>query len=208
MKIIRIIAHKAYVILGTVLCNLCSIWWQIRDKISPPNTDAVLFVAHPDDDTLFFHTYIKDKKPYVCLMTTGWSLRRMPCFFKAMKYYGVRFRAYPLGTNDTRIGLHEKIIKDVLGVGKFRIVATHNATGEYGHEEHMRVHSAVASVLKKNGSDATLLCPAAKECIVDYPLPRNIIAEKQEIFKTIYTTESWVLDEDTVWVENEFLVEQ
>lgn len=174
----------------------------------PPRADTVLFVAHPDDDTLFFHTFIKEHKPYVCLMTTGWSLRRMPCFIKAMKHYGVRFRAYPLGTNDTRMGLHQKIVQDVLNIRKFCIVATHNVTGEYGHEEHKRVHAAVASVVKKTASDAILLCPAMKEYIADYPLPRDDVEEKKEIFKTIYVTESWVLDEDTVWVENEHLVNQ
>lgn len=200
--------HKLYMIMGTVMCRVFLTWWKFRDYVFPPKTDTVLFVAHPDDDTLFFHTFIKDHRPYVCLMTTGWSLRRMPCFLKAMKYYGVKFRAYPLRTNDSRIQLHEKIIMDVLSIGKFRVVATHNATGEYGHEEHMRVHKAVASVLKKNGSDAILLYPETKEYIAEHPLPRKVIEEKEKIFKTIYTTESWVLDEDTVWVENECLVKQ
>lgn len=203
---IRNLVHKIYKIVGTILCNICLLWWKCRDRISPPQSNSVLFVSHPDDDTLFFHSYIKENKPYICLMTTGWSLKRIPCFFRVMKYYGVRYRVYPLEANDPRLELHKKIVRNVLSIGDFKTVLTHNSTGEYGHEEHMRVHRAVVAVLENENQKPVLLCPEPKESIAHYPLQEADIREKEKIFKTMYTTEVWVLDEDTVWVEHENLV--
>ena len=198
------ILHSIYVFVGTVLCRFALIYWRLRDKISPPETDSVLFVAHPDDDTLFFHTFIKEYKPYVCLMTTGWSLRRMPCFFKVMKQYGVRYRAYPLDSRDKRTQLLEKHAAEVLELADFKVIATHNSTGEYGHEEHIRVHDAVCSAVQEKNR---ILCPVCKESIINYPLDKKAISEKQEIFKNLYVTETWVLTEQEagtpVWVTHE-----
>jgi LmbE family N-acetylglucosaminyl deacetylase len=179
------------------------IGWRVRDKIFPPKETAVLFVSHPDDDVLFFHTFIKEHKPYVVLLTTGWSLRRMPCFIKAMRRYGVRFRAYDLQSRDTRTELLQSKIHEMMKTGNFDLCATHNASGEYGHEMHRRVHDAVASVV-----DCTLLTPVDKDHIRNYPLANEDYKEKVNIFQTIYTTELFVLEQYSEWVENEKLVEE
>ena len=181
---------------------LCRVWWNMRDKISPPIEDAILFVAHPDDDTLFFHNFIKEHKPYVVLLTTGWSLRRYPCFKKVMKSYGVKYRAYNLKTRDDRINLLEKYIKQSFDLGDFKICVTHNTEGEYGHEMHISVHNAVRKIV-----NCKLLVPAFDRDIVNYPLCDDIIKEKTMIFNKFYTTENFVLDQYSKWVENEKLIE-
>jgi len=189
------ILHKVYKIFGHLFCRACLLYWRTKDFISPPNETAVLFVAHPDDDTLFFHTFIKAYRPYVCLCTTGWSLRRLFCFFKTMKYYGVRFRAYDLDSRDSREGLLKKNIRELLDVGNFEICATHNSTGEYGHEMHVRVHNAVVSEFRK------FVCvPSDAFDIKKFPLDIETIKEKEGIFRNYYTTEKWVLDEKREWV--------
>ncbi len=199
------VLHKLYCFVGWLFCNFCLLWWKLRDKITPPETDSVLFVTHPDDDTLFFHSFIKEKKPYVCLMTTGYSLRRLPCFFKTMKHYSVRYRAYPLGAKDKRTDLLEKHVKDVLKIKNFDNIATHNENGEYGHEEHKRVHNAVFAVAKGK----KIFCPADRSEIENYPISDEKIEEKRYIFNNFYTTEAWVLDEEEagthVWVIHEHL---
>lgn len=200
------ILHFVYYVLGTLLCYICLFWWKIRDWFSPPKTDSILFVAHPDDDTLFFHTFIKETKPYVCLMTTGWSLRRMPDFYKCMKLYGVRYRAYPLGSVDDRQRLLEKHARAVLSIAPFKVIATHNADGEYGHIEHSRVHKAIISVVNAR---YRIMCPVSRTEINNYPLDDKTIAEKITIFKNVYVTESWVpYDQKAgtpVWVTHEHL---
>lgn len=201
------ILHKIYVLNGILINNILLLYWHVRDKYSPPSTDAVLFVAHPDDDTLFFHTFIKEHKPYVCLMTTGWSLRRIPDFFKCMRQYGVRYRVYPLDSKDKRIHLLEKQVGEVLSIKQFSIIATHNASGEYGHEEHIRVHQAVVNAVENK---ADVFCPVEKEQIQKYPLEESIVKEKMHIFEKIYVTESWVPYDELcgtpVWVTHEKLV--
>ena len=192
--------HSYYKLIGHIFCKMCLCYWLLRDFISPQKEDAVLFVAHPDDDTLFFHTFIKKHKPYVVLCTAGWSLRRLPCFFRAMKQYGVKYRVYDMGTRDTRVAILEKHIKSVLRRGNFKLCATHNAEGEYGHEMHKRVHQAVLKHAK-----VPVWMPVCAERINGFPLSEDVVEEKRFIFNTIYTTESWVLDQYSDWVVNEKL---
>ncbi len=194
--------HFIYKLLGSAFCRLCLCYWVARDFFSPPKEESILFVAHPDDDTLFFHTFIKKHKPYVVLCTAGYSLRRIPCFFKAMKYYGVKYRAYDMGTRDIRIELLEKHIRSVFSMGAFKYCATHNAEGEYGHEMHRRVNQAVVKNAK-----VPIFTPTSNKTITNYPLDKKTIEEKRFIFNNIYTTEKWVLKQYETWVNNEKLVQ-
>ena len=194
------LVHALYVVIGHVFCKLCLCWWTVRDFFNPPKENAVLFVAHPDDDTLFFHTFIKENKPYVVLCTAGWSLRRLPCFFKAMKHYGVRYRAYDMGTRDKREKLLQRRVKKIFSVGNFDICATHNSMGEYGHEMHRRVHNAVI-----RESKMPVWVPVDAKIISNYPVLDEILNEKQFIFSNIYTTEAWVLEQYALWVSHEQL---
>lgn len=166
----------------------------------PPKEDAVLFVAHPDDDTLFFHSFIKENKPYVVLLTTGWSLRRIPGFFKAMKFYGVRFRVYDMDSSDTRLTLLSKRVRKLLSMGVFEKCATHNAEGEYGHDMHKRIHDAVLAV-----SLIPVWVPVSKYSLINYPLDNNSIEEKRSIFNSFYSTEKWVIEQYSLWMNNEKL---
>lgn len=200
---IKNIIHKIYLFIGKLLTNIRLIFWRLRDKILPPKENAVLFVSHPDDDALFFHTFIKKHKPYVVLLTTGWSLRRYPCFVKVMKNYGVKYRAYNLASREKNIDLIKMCIKDVLRVVKPQICATHNAEGEYGHEMHIQVHNAVKEIV-----DCDLFVPVFDNEIENHPLTDNLIKEKIEIFKKYYTTESFVLDQYEKWVKNECLIQE
>ena len=192
--------HKIYVFIGiTINCfRLC--YWCMRDIIIKPKQKSVLFVAHPDDDTLFFHTFIKKEKPYVVLLTTAWSLRRYPCFKKVMKYYGVKYRAYSFGTNDVRTKLLEKRVSKVLRRIDPEICATHNSEGEYGHEMHKRVHECV-----KNLAKCKVITPISDAFIENYPISDKEIKEKTMIFNSFYTTEKFVLNEYSKWVINEKL---
>ena len=199
------IATRIYKITGILFCRICLLLWNLRDKLNPPKTDSVLFIAHPDDDTLFFHSFIIENKPYVCLMTLGYSLKRMPDFIKVMRHYGVRFRAYPLDSRDSRTKLLEMQVKSVLKLADFKTVATHNMTGEYGHEEHIRVHNAVISVCRNR----KVICPVDMSIIEEYPLDNKTVEDKRYIFENFYRSEKWVLTEEEsgapVWVSHEQL---
>lgn len=199
---IKKIIRKIYKLLGLFYNKICCIFWNLRDRVKKPDEKAILFVAHPDDDTLFFHTFIKEHKPYVVLLTTGWSLRRYPCFKKVMKYYGVKYRAYNLESRDKRVELLEKYVNEMLTLLKPQICASHNAEGEYGHEMHVNVHNVVRKLV-----NCKFFVPASDDDIVNYPLCDGIIKEKTMIFNIFYTTEIFVLDQYSKWVENEKLIE-
>jgi len=193
--------HKIYVLLGCFLCKIGRIYWCLRDSLFPPKAKAVLFVAHPDDDTLFFHTFIKAYHPYVVLMTTGWCIKRVPDFIKVMHRYGVKFRIYELIGPEVSVDDLAKCVRAVLSVGNFEIVATHNSEGEYGNSTHQKVHSAVKSVY--NGK---ILNPVYQTEINCYPVNKLILEEKMAIFNDYYISEKFVLEQYSDWVRNEKLV--
>jgi len=206
--------HSIYVFAGKLLCNCSLVYWEIRDKISPPKADSILLVAHPDDDTLFFHTFIKEHKPYVVLLFTGWSLRRLPDYKKTMKYYGVRFRAYATVSDgayydSNRREVTKKHIRKCLNLGSFKTIAFHNAAGEYGHNTHKLVHEAVIEVCSEIKENHELLCPVKLPEIGNYPLSEKEKQDKKYIFENFYVTEKWVMTQEEagtpIWFNNERL---
>ncbi len=198
--------HEVYLILGHLLAHVALAFWRVRDKLNPPEAECILFVAHPDDDALFFHTYIKEKKPYVVLMTTAFSLKRMGEFRRVMKNYGVSYRAYDLESRDERLERIERNVRECLRLKQFSSCATHNAEGEYGHIMHKRVHQCVVNAL--GGYAIPVLTPVCGQEIEKYSLPDEEIVEKRMIFQTMYKSQLFVLDEYESWFKCERLVEE
>lgn len=192
--------HSIYKIIGFILCEIHQIIFKISIKINPIKSKNILFVAHPDDDVLFFNKIMKKEKPYVVLLTTGSSIIRMNEFRKAMKYYGLRYNYYSLETRDERTDKLESIIKSEMKNGNFEKCYSHSASGEYGHEMHKRVGRAVAKVVK-----CRLFTTVNADEIdrAENKLSSEEKAEKTKIFKTIYSSQDFVLDEYSVWVSNE-----
>ena len=124
-----------------------------------------------------------------------------------MKSYGVQYRAYPFMPKGKQVALLKKHVDEVLKIHSFDIVATHNENGEYGHEEHTLIHQVVKKVVCNQNARIKMYCPVDKMVLLKYPLSETSIKEKKVIFKTMYVTESWVLDENKVWIENEKLEE-
>ena len=204
--------HCIYVFVGKLICNSELITKKIYDYINPPKEKSILFVAHPDDDTLFFDRYIKENKPYIVLLYTGWSIRRFKDFIKVMNHYGVRFRAYatysrpPYDYKSVR-RVTEKHIKSCLKIGNFKTVLTHNREGEYGHIAHKVVHESTIKVCKDKTYE--IWCPVSVYEISKYPLSTEEIEKKRFIFENLYKSEAWVMTEEEaktpVWFKNEML---
>lgn len=195
MKII----HVFYVVIGHIACKICNTFLRLKKRKLKEN--SVLFVSHPDDDTLFFHTAIKKEKPYVVLLTTGWSLKRLHDFIKVMHYYDVRFCVYD--TNEHEKHIEDQINKHVQAIlkkGDFKKCFTHNKEGEYGHDTHRLVHKCVV----KNAA-CEIFVPVSKERIEQFPLDRETIIEKESVFTRFYKTETFVIDEYRTWMMHEKL---
>ena len=211
-KTIKTIIHYIYIFLGKINCNLMLLRLIIKDRFDPPKEEAILFVAHPDDDALFFNKFIEKNKPYVVLMYTGWSLRRIKDFKKVMKLYGVRYRAYATLSKEPYdyTGVRrktEKHVADCLKIGDFKTVVTHNSTGEYGHTAHRVVHESVFKVCK--GKSYEMICPVSVDEIGNYPLSEAELEKKTMIFEKLYSSEAWVMTEEEaktpIWFKNEKL---
>ncbi len=199
-KFVRSIYKK----LGLLMCFLHEAFFGIAVKFNPVKEKSILFAAHPDDDVLFFNKIMKSEKPYVVLLTTGTSIIRVKEFKKVMKHYGLRYNYHRLDSKDKRVDLLESIIKKELKSGQFERCYTHSESGEYGHEMHRRVGEAV----RKN-VQCELFTPVSADEIGrdEYELTLTEKEEKINIFKTMYTSQMFVLDEYSVWVSHEKITE-
>lgn len=204
--------HTVYCFLGICFCKISLLLWTVRDRLRPPETDVILFVAHPDDEVMFFHSFIKMNKPYIVVLFTGWSIRRFVDFLKVMKYYGVRYRIYPTESKDAyldskRTRVVSRHIKKCLEISSFKTVVTHNSNGEYGHQSHILVHESVLKMTEQKGYN--VLCPVDASSIEGHPLSEENMREKKYIFTSLYKSESWVMDDydagTPVWFYNEKL---
>lgn len=204
--------HFLYVFVGTVINYLALFWWNLRDRISPPKSDAIVFAAHPDDEVLFFHLVLEEKKPYVVVLFTGWSIKRFFDFCRVMKHYGCRHRIYPTISSDAtdhpkRRNKTMKNVTSCLHLGHFQTVFTHNATGEYGHLTHCLTHEIVFKACKE--LDLEVFCPVPRERIENFHLSESELKSKKYVFDHLYRSEAWVMTEEKagtpVWFQNERL---
>lgn len=192
--------HYIYRIIGHLYACFTNLFYSIRDFVFPPREEAVLFVAHPDDDVLFFHSFIREYKPYVVLLTTGSILKRVVPFCRAMNYYGVRFRTFAFNSRAVdKENLISKKVKKILDRSRFSICATHNEEGEYGHEMHKCVHRCVV----ENWKGDILLVPYSSKEIVEHPLDEYTLLEKQKVIHKYYSREYLVLKTHKTWIDNE-----
>lgn len=192
--------HHIYRIIGHIYALFSNFFYSVRDYLFPPKEEAVLFVAHPDDDALFFHSFITNYKPYVVLLTTGAILKRVRPFCRAMNHYGVKYRTFDI--NSRAVDKEKSISKNVRKVLKrshFSICATHNEEGEYGHEMHKCVHRCVV----ENWEGDTLFVPYFSEEIVNYPLDEYTLHEKQRVLFEFYEREYPVLETHKIWINHE-----
>ncbi len=198
------IIHIFYKFSGHFLCKIHGILWDINKKINPVKNNSILFVSHPDDDVLFFNRVMKNEKPYVVLLTTGFSIIRMKEFKNAMKYYGLPYNFYDLETADEREEKLASIIKKELASGSFKKCFSHSPSGEYGHQMHKRI----GRVVSENVDIPLFTTVSADEISAKQNrLSEEEIKEKTNIFKTIYRSQEFVLDHYPQWVENEKITE-
>lgn len=122
---------------------------------------------------------------------------------KNMKEYGVKFRAYTLGTDEYRVEAVSRRAKRVFRIGDFNLCVTHNAEGEYGHKMHICVHDGVKTV-----APCPLMVPVSRNVLRQHPLPKEEVEEKKSKFERIYKSELFVLDVWPEWINNEYIVNE
>jgi len=157
----------------------------------------IIICAHPDDETIFFHSVIKQYHPFViCMSNRGDKVRRKE-FFNAMNYLGVN--GVLLNIPDILAVdwkwlipiLKKKLKKIAKYCDNLEVVYTHNSDGESGHRHHFALSKAVSKVFQ----DKTVYY-TSKEPITENKLSKEEIEDKEYIIKNIYSSQYKML---TLW---------
>lgn len=155
------------------------------------NVDKIMFVAHPDDESLWGGAHLAQNKYLVVCLTNAKSYhyRRYWEFKNAMKVNDTPniILNYPDFQNGHRIDWapYEKSIqKDVeklLAYKNWKEVVTHNPYGEYGHQHHIGTSDIVTrtahnygyfhrlfyfGLYHKNPAEVSVMKPENKKWIV------------------------------------------
>ena len=172
------------------------------NTLSKSDINALLIVAHPDDETIFcggtMLYYPKWKWQIVC-MTEGNGNAPREEFKKAMdllKKSKVDVNSYEwLGqrklnnkANEEEKSILESEWKGALEKHSFSpdIVFTHNEKGEYGHEDHKLLNKVIKDLFPNVWE---FICPGSSSCSQPYkkeikviPLTGGILKQKTDIF--------------------------
>lgn len=178
--------------------------------LNPSSFDKVLFVAHPDDELLFFLNALLDKPGWlVVCMTNGGSAVRCREFLSLMAKLGHQRQIWNLkdGINSSwHAAKTVGKVSKVLGLREnWTMVATHNAEGEYGHPQHKQLHR----IVRKAAHGHTLHVPtnAADLCSPENELPPEIMAKKRELLESCYPSQVRLVEISHVnWMRYERLV--
>lgn len=134
------------------------------DALQLEGFHKLMIVAHPDDELLWGGKHLlEDDYLVVCLTRGNDKVRRAE--FEAVlaetKDRGLML-SYPdkIGPWRSDWKLWRKKIeadlKKILQYQDWELVATHNAKGEYGHQQHMMTHQSVKKVYREIGCKAEL----------------------------------------------------
>lgn len=162
---------------------------RFAPHLEPQRFDKVLFVAHPDDEILFFLSLlIREPGWLVVCATNGGNFVRGNEFLACVEELKLDYQLWNYPDDD---GTHwnlermELAIQTILGLkSRWTMVATHNAEGEYGHRHHKQLHCLVREVF----ADFNLNVPASSEgfCVAANELPPEMQKLKLELLKKCY----------------------
>lgn len=183
---------------------------KFNPNIDVDKIDKVLFVAHPDDELLFFYkNIVNDPGWLVICMTNGGNRVRANEFIALMKYIQASYQIWNFKDGSNVIWNENKVcrkIKNILKLKKeWNMVATHNYEGEYGHLQHKQLNSLVRNSYKRKN----LYTPIQK-----YNLEKeyNRLSSKESkhkefLMRKYYKSQVFVLDELKLYLQYEGIVE-
>lgn len=154
-KIYKLLLLILIVLLMTIMLIKICIPKNINNrlnKLNLKNVNNVMFVAHPDDESLWGGDHLAKDNYLVVCVTCGAVEERKIEFENAVNEFGniPLSLGYPDKTNnekDNWDGCYyeiEKEIKDIINYKKWNKIITHNPEGEYGHMHHIMISTMVS----------------------------------------------------------------
>lgn len=120
--------------------------------------NKVMFVAHPDDESLWDGGHLLEDKYFVVCMTNEFNSVRKKEFYKALEYtqdkgiilpYPDLVNGNKSNWNHNKEGVKEEV-NLVLSYKPWDEIVTHSPRGETGHRHHKFVSQIVTSSVKNN----------------------------------------------------------
>ena len=128
---------------------------DLKPKCKTP--EKVMFVAHPDDEILFGNLVNMEPSCWKVVSITGYGTSRHIQFARGMRLlnlgsYGVwDYRdcttcvPFQMGSTEA-LEIRAKLYKE-LAEKPWKLVATHNPFGEYGHLQHVELSAVLSSLV-------------------------------------------------------------
>ena len=155
---------------GAYTLNLYNLkYLSIKEKLDTmdlSNVNNVMFVAHPDDESLFGGAHLLKEKNYlVVCMTCGNEIERDNEFIEMMNIYESKylllkytdilsdFQIYFWDTKTRKDALHS--VETILRYKHWGKIVTHNPEGDYGHVHHKLISNIVskASIIENKSNN-------------------------------------------------------
>lgn len=144
--------------------NLSQVTTADLDALDLDGYDKVMFVAHPDDDLLWGGRHLIEDDYFVVCMTRGNDPVRSAEFQAVMEATGDKYMilSYPDKIGKKRSDWKywqtdmEADVARILSYKNWKLVASHNADGEYGHSHHQMTHQIVEKEYQETGCQTEL----------------------------------------------------
>lgn len=140
-----------------LLCTLSLILCFTIFPLQANETQSLMIVAHPDDETIWGGSHLLHGNYTVLCITNKNNKKRKKEFMQAMKKTHSKgiILNYPDKTNGQRDNWNsckkaiQKDIQNEIDSKNWDTIVTHNPHGEYGHIHHKMVSKFVTKIVKK-----------------------------------------------------------
>ena len=168
--------------------NLSQVTTADLDALDLDGYDKVMFVAHPDDDLLWGGRHLIEDDYFVVCMTRGNDPVRSAEFQAVMEATGDKYMilSYPDKIGKKRSDWKywktdmEADVARILSYKNWKLVASHNTDGEYGHSHHQMTHQIVEKEYQETGCQAELYWFG--KCYVNDKVPYDLEEMPKELY--------------------------